>query len=299
MKTITVYTPTYNRAFCIHQVYESLLSQTVQDFEWLIIDDGSTDDTEAIVSKWIAAKTMDIKYVKQVNKGMLGAHNTGHGLLSTELAVCIDSDDFLPIDGIEKILNLWSDYTNDESIAGLVGLDCYKDGKIIGDSFESNKVRIKYKGVSKIKGDKKYVYRTKVLKECGPYPEVEDEKFPAQGYLYRLIDFKYDLVAVNEVFCVVEYLPDGNSFNKLKSYFNNPNGFAIHRLLVMKTSDRFSEKFRNAIHYVSSCIIAKKKKDIFTNDCRNTTILALPFGIALYFYLRNKKSGSVNKQLNK
>ena len=298
MKTITVYTPTFNRSFCINKLYESLLGQTINDFEWLIIDDGSTDDTEIIVARWIATNKIYIKYVKQENKGMLGAHNTAHAILSTELAVCIDSDDFLPPDGIEKILNVWNEYRDDNSIAGLVGLDCYKSGQIIGDSFEVNNARLKYINVSKIKGDKKYVYRTKALQEFGPYPVVEGEKFPAQGYLYRLIDFKYDLIAVNEILCVVEYLPDGNSFNKLSSYLKNPKGFAIHRLLLIETGGSFSEKFRNAIHLVSCFIISKEYCKIFTNKFYYITILSIPIGILLFIYLKFKQGGAINKKLN-
>jgi glycosyltransferase involved in cell wall biosynthesis len=298
MKLITVYTPTYNRAFCIHQVYESLLSQTVQDFEWLIIDDGSTDDTEAIVLKWIAAKTIDIRYIKQINKGMLGAHNTAHAMITTELAMCIDSDDFMPNAAIEKISTIWPTYRTDEKIAGIVGLDCYKDGKIIGDSFETDAIIIKYKDVTKVIGDKKYIYRSSVLKEFGPYPVVEGEMFPAQGYLYRKIDSKYHLVALNEIFCVVEYLPDGNSHNKISSYLKNPKGFMIHRILMMETSETLKDKVRNAIHYVSSCLIAKEGSKIFFNKFFYMTLPAMPLGILLFFYLKYKKDGAVNKKLN-
>lgn len=298
MKLITVYTPTYNRAFCIHQVYDSLLAQTEQNFEWLIIDDGSTDETENLVASWMNAATLPITYIKQVNKGMLGAHNTAHAVLKTELAVCIDSDDFLPNDGIERISSVWKKFRNDESIGGIVGLDSYKDGKVIGDAFPINEAQIKYAAVTKIKGDKKYVFRSKVLKEFGPYPVVEGEKFPAQGYLYRKIDSKYNLIAINDILCIVEYLPDGNSFNKISSYLKNPQGFMIHRILMMETSEGIKDKFRNAIHYVSSCIIAKKSSKIVSNKFYYLTIPAAPLGLLLSFYLKYKKGGSVNKKLN-
>lgn len=298
MKSITVYTPTYNRVFCIHQVYESLLRQTLKDFEWLIIDDGSIDATENLVAGWIELKKIPITYVKQQNKGMLGAHNTAHSLIITELAICIDSDDFMPDDAIEKILENWQFYRANDNVAGLVGLDCYKDGKIIGASFATHKSFIKYKDVTKVKGDKKYVYRTKVIKEFGPYPVVDGEKFPAQGYLYRKIDSKYNLVALNDIFCIVEYLPDGNSHNKISSYLKNPKGFMIHRILMMETSDSLADKFRNAIHYVSSCIIAKDFANILLNKFYYITVPALPFGTLLFFYLKYKKGGAVNKKLN-
>ncbi len=231
---------------------------------------------------------------------MLGAHNTAHAIIDTELAICIDSDDFMTDNSVERILDIWKIYSNDQNIAGLVGLDAYKNGSVIGDSFPVNfPIKTKYKYVQKIKGDKKYIYRTEVLKKLGPYPTIEGEKFPAQGYLYRLIDSEYNLIAVNEVFCIVEYLPDGNSLNKLSSYLKNPNGFALHRLLLMETGDTFFEKYRNAIHYVSSCLISRNYKAIFKNKFNYLTIIASPLGIILYFYLKYKKGGSVNKNLNK
>lgn len=297
--SLTIYTPTYNRSFSLPQVYESLLRQTVKDFTWLIVDDGSTDNTQDLVEQWIENKRLDIRYLHQENRGMLGAHNTAHKNIETVLCVCIDSDDFMPDNGVEIIMTNWEPYKSDPSIAGMVGLDCYKNGKVIGNSFENSGVKTTYRQAAKTGGDKKYVYRTAVLKEFGPYPEVPGEKFPAQGYLYRLIDTKYRLIAINEILCVVEYLTDGNSFNKMSSYMKNPQGFMLHRLLLMELAMSFAEKFRNAVHFVSSCLFARRWEAIFTNRFRLVTILAAPFGFLLYFYIRFNKKKPVNKQLNK
>lgn len=300
MRRITVYTPTYNRGFCIHQVYESLLKQnSYTEFTWLIIDDGSKDNTKQIVTSFINQNIIDIKYVYQDNKGMLGAHNTAHSLLETELAICIDSDDYLTDNAIESIIQNWEKFKNQDLIGGIVGLDCYKDGKIIGDTFPKNFELLKYNDITKIKGDKKYIFRSSVLKEFGPYPFIEGEKFPAQGYLYRKIDSKYNLVVMNEVICVVEYLADGNSFNKLSSYLKNPKGFMIHRTLMMEIGENLLVKLRNAIHYNAECIVSKQFNKMFLNKYYYLTIPTIPFGIGLYLYLIRKKEGAVNKKLNK
>ena len=298
MKAITVYTPTYNRAFCLHQVYDSLLKQDAKDFKWIIIDDGSSDNTKELVDQWIAQNNFEIRYVYKSNGGMLSAHNSAHAVLDTELCVCIDSDDFVPDGGIQTILNFWNKYRDDQTVAGIVGLDCYKNGNIIGDSFTKTNVKAKYSELSKVTGDKKFVYRSSVIREFGPYPVFEGEKFPAQDYLYRKIDSKYDLIATNEIFCVVEYLPDGNSFNKISSYLKNPNGFMMYRVYRMETESSIKEQLRHAVHYVSSCLIAKKFSKIFFNRHFYLTIPVFPIGLALYFYLKRKKGGSVNKKLN-
>ena len=93
MKTLTVFTPTFNRAYTLHKCYESLRRQTSKDFVWLIIDDGSSDNTKELVESWINEKEVDIRYHYQNNKGMHGAHNTAYELIDTQINTCIDSDD--------------------------------------------------------------------------------------------------------------------------------------------------------------------------------------------------------------
>jgi len=138
MKKITVFTPTYNRAYCLGQCYESLVKQTNKDFVWLIIDDGSTDTTKTLVESWISEKKIDSIYHFQENQGMHGAHNGAYKLITTELNICIDSDDFMPDDAVEKILNFWNKTHKNEHIAGIIGLDANKEGKIIGTKIPEN-----------------------------------------------------------------------------------------------------------------------------------------------------------------
>ena len=120
--TLTVFTPTFNRAYTLHLCYESLKRQTCKDFIWLIIDDGSSDNTRELVNGWIRENTLPIRYYYQQNKGMHGAHNTAYKLIETELNVCIDSDDYMPDDGVEKIITFWKLYGS-ESVSGIIGLD--------------------------------------------------------------------------------------------------------------------------------------------------------------------------------
>jgi glycosyltransferase involved in cell wall biosynthesis len=295
MQKLTVFTATYNRAYCLPQLYESLKRQTSKDFLWLIIDDGSEDDTKNLVNSWMTEKELSIDYIYQENKGMLGAHNKAYENILTPLSVCIDSDDFMPDDAVEKIINLW-DRHGTSGYAGMVGLDVFKNGEVIGSKFPNNLEEATFQeliDIHKIQGDKKYVYRMDVIRNYLPYPSFEGEKFPAQDYVYRQIDKDYKLLVFNEVFCVVEYLPDGNSNNKITSYLRNPKSFAYYRLDRMKKAHSFSLRFKQAVHFVSSSIIAKNQNFIKSTEHKMTTLMALPFGYLLSLYLKNtkKKSG--------
>ena len=135
MKFITVFTPTFNRAYCLDRVYDSLLEQTNPNFTWLIIDDGSIDKTKDLVKQWINENKIDIKYIFKFNGGMHTAHNTAYKNITTELNICIDSDDFLPRSAIQNIYDNWQSVKYDQSIAGLMGLDESLDGKLIGSKF--------------------------------------------------------------------------------------------------------------------------------------------------------------------
>jgi len=300
-KKITVFTPTYNRAFILPNLYESLINQTSKDFEWLIIDDGSIDNTKEIVQDWINQEKIPIRYIYQKNMGMVAAHNTAHYNINTELNVCIDSDDYMPNNGIEIILREWQK-KDSNSLMGLVGLDAYQSGEIIGTKLPSNietatfsELIFKYK----VRGDKKYVLRTELIKKHLPYPYIVGEKFPAPSYIYLKLESDYKLLLINEVLCIVEYLPSGNSMNKVKQYKESPNAFALYRIAKMEHAYNYKDEFRNAVHYVSSKLFGNRKDIIKDSPKKLTTLLAFPFGVILHIYLKNKKTSFINKNLNK
>lgn len=290
MKTITIFTPTYNRAYCLNDCYESLKVQTCKDFIWLIIDDGSTDDTRQKVAVWKEEGDVDISYCFQENKGMHAAHNKAYELMDTELNVCIDSDDYMPRDAVEKIIQHWKRYGN-SSVSGIMGLDSNRNGTIIGTAFpeelkQSTLFHLYHKhGVT---GDKKLVYRTELTKRY-PYPLFEGEKYVGLAYKYHMLDKDYELLLMNEVLCCVEYLPDGSSQNMLSQYLKNPQGFAFYRKELMKlpfASPLF--KFRQAVHYVSSSLISRNGQFLKETPLKTITLLAVPLGITLYGYITLK-----------
>jgi glycosyltransferase involved in cell wall biosynthesis len=290
MKTLTVFTPTFNRAYCLINCYQSLVNQTCKDFVWLVIDDGSTDNTKELVTTWITEKKIEIKYVWQENQGMHGAHNTAYELINTELNVCIDSDDFMPPYAVERITAFWGKYGS-EKYSGLIGLDSYIDYKIIGtklpDNLKSSTLFDLYQKHG-VKGDKKVVYRSELTKEF-PYPIFKNEKYVGLAYKYYKLDQLYEMLLMNEVLCCVEYLPDGSSLNMFNQYRRNPRGWAFYRVELMKLPFAgIFFKFRQAIHYVSSSLMLKNRWFIDESPVKGLTILAIPFGTLLYFYIKAK-----------
>ena len=289
MTTLTVFTPAYNRAHTIGRTYASLCRQTCKDFCWLIVDDGSTDNTKELIDQWIKEGKINIRYIYQQNQGMHGAHNTAYRNIDTTLNTCIDSDDYMPDDAVEKIINCWKSYGNDH-VAGLIGLDITQEGRIIGTEFPEGMKTTTLQGFYQAggKGDKKLVYRTDVIKRYPEYPIFEGEKYVGLAYKYMLIDQDYELITLNEPLVIVEYQLDGSSFNMYKQYWNNPRGFAFFRKAEMRTTHSLKRKLKVCTHYVSSSIISRNWRFVQESPEKLLTVLCIPSGIALYLLIRHK-----------
>ena len=286
-KTLTIFTPAYNRAYILHKCYESLKRQTSRDFKWMIIDDGSTDNTVDLVAKWKEKSDFEIIYIYKKNGGMHTAHNTAYQNIDTELNVCIDSDDYLTDDAVEIIVSEW-EKVKSEKLAGLGALNVFESGEIIGSKFPENIKLSKYFDIYNkygVVGDKKFIYRTELIKKF-PYPEYEGEKYVGLDYKYKKLDEEYELALINKVVCVVEYMEDGSSKNMLKQYRNNPRGwcfFRVENLKIPNTSLKF--KFKESIHYVSSSLMIKDNNLFQMTPYKSLAVLAFPFGYLLKVYI--------------
>lgn len=210
MERITVFTPTYNRANLLKNLYDSLVKQNNKNFEWLIIDDGSTDNTKKVVNEFIDEGKISIKYVYKENGGKHTALNKAFDIIDTELTFIVDSDDIISNDAIETIINDWGKYKS-EDISGISYLRGFSFEKVIGDKFPKSykkfcpiDIEFKYK----IKGDKAEVWRTDILKNYR-FPEYENEKFQGENYLWWQIALDYNLLYVNKIIYVTEYLEGG------------------------------------------------------------------------------------------
>lgn len=294
MATLTVFTPTYNRAYILNQCYESLVRQSCKDFIWLIIDDGSTDNTKELVEEWMKNDNkFEIRYHYKKNGGMHTGHNAAYELIDTELNVCIDSDDFMPDNAVELIVNFWNKYGSDK-YSGIVALDVYKNGEVIGCKLP-NKKSTTLSGFydNGGQGDKKLIYRTEVINKYPSYPEFKGEKFVPLDYKYLLVDQDYELLIMNEAVCVVEYMEDGSSKNMFRQYYKNPRGFSFMRKVHMVYDKKFINKFKNCIHYVSSSFISKNKEFISESPNKLMTIFSIPFGASLYLLIKHNNKERV------
>lgn len=286
MATLTVFTPSYNRAYCLHQCYESLLRQTCTDFEWLIIDDGSTDNTRELVQGWIEDARIPVRYIYKENGGMHTGYNVAYDNIQTELAVCIDSDDYMPDDAVEKIVTFWQE-NKDDRYAGIIGLDITAKGDLIGTRLPDVKSATVYDLYNRmgVKGDKKQVYRTELIRPFRS-PQFEGEKLFPTCYKYFLVDLTHEMLVLNEPFVVVEYLPDGYTKNIIKLYKKNLKNFIFYRKFIMTYPNAtLWHRYRFAIHYVAESLLAKNVHFLRDSPRKMLTLFAIPAGLLLYVFI--------------
>lgn len=289
MKTITVFTPTFNRVHLLPRLYDSLCKQTSGDFSWLIIDDGSSDGTQELVKQWQAEKKIEIEYHYKENGGMHTGHNVAYKRIKTELNVCIDSDDYMPKDAVEKIVRFWNDLEDKQNYSGFVGLDVTEDGAIIGTKIPEDLKRGSYLNLYKsVTGDKKFVLVTEEVNKYPLYPEYKNEKLVPLGILYIMMGEEKDFAFTNDVYCVVEYQEDGSTNSIFKQYRESPLGFAYARKIILKYDRSFASQFKTYLHLISSSIFAKDISLAFKNVNPVKSLLVLPFGLLFHGYILMK-----------
>lgn len=276
MEDICIFTPTYNRAYCLDELYRSLKAQHVQNFYWLVVDDGSSDSTQSLIERFQEEASFRIAYIKQENGGKQRAHNTGVSRCESKLFFCVDSDDILPPDATEKIQEAWRRCENDHRLAGIVGLCGSDETTPLGTSMPEDVESLTFWNLYYKyghKGDTALVYRTEILQRF-PFDVAEGEKFIAEPYVYHQIDQEFDLYPLNEVLIVREYLEDGYTSNVRKVTKNNPLGYMRLKLMYIGYSDTFYLQFYNSILYQVGCILSKTKNGASRSPHKVITALA-------------------------
>ena len=249
--TVTIFTATYNRAYILPKLYISLCAQNCKDFEWLIVDDGSQDETSNLAEKWVQEAPFEVRYIQQKNGGKHRAINRGVSEARGELFFIVDSDDQLPQDSIGTIISEYSPVKQETNLCGVCGLKAYFDGKPVGGEndfgtliCDCQEVRYKYG----VKGDLSEVFKTEVLREF-PFPEIEGEKFCSESVGWQRVAGKYKFKYFSKITYLCDYLPDGLSAKATLLRMMNPIGATLCYSEQTRTNIPFIWKMKGAINY--------------------------------------------------
>ena len=284
---LTIFTPTYNRANTLEILYLSLCRQTNKDFYWLIIDDGSTDNTEQLIKQWIEDNKIIIHYHKQENRGKSMAHNKGVELSDSELFVCVDSDDYLTDDAVEIISKVWK--KSEKNDVGILAFKRTENKAITKLSSTPKNIHTTLKNAYDnlgLTGDTMLVFKTEVIKKYS-FPDIKGEKFVPEAYLYDLIDQDGKLILIQKPLYVCEYRQDGYTDNMAKLLKNNPKGYIAYINQRLRFDKTIKEKFLDSIRYIGIAMVLDNYSIIGNAVYPLITLAAYPLGIL--FYLKRYK----------
>lgn len=240
MPLVTVFTPTYNRASLLPRLFESLAKQTCLDFEWLIVDDGSTDNTEEVIKNIKEGNDkFHIRYYKKANGGKHTAINFGVKLAEGELFFIVDSDDYLTNKSIELVTHYYNQIKDKPNFCGVSGMRGHSNGLKIGTAtnFKEFDCTIAESGYKyHIHGDKAEAIKTEILKEF-PFPEFHDERFCPEALIWNRMSKKYQIRYFNKIIYICDYLEDGLTNNQSKLLERNKRSTAITYKEMVENND--------------------------------------------------------------
>ncbi len=280
---LTVFTPTYNRAHTLKKVYDSLCAQTERDFEWLVYDDGSVDNTKELLEEWSKEnKLPSMRYICQKNVGKTTTHNRAAIEAKGELFVCLDSDDYFREDAVEVLKRSWE--SGDKSAIGILAYKVLSTGEV--------NTQIKNKEVKKttlkdgydkygLTGDTALIFKTDILRKH-EFPSFPGEKFIPEAYLYDRLDQEGPYQIVREGIYVCEYLDDGYTANMKKTLYTNYQGYFAYIEQRLKIDKGLKLKYLDSIRYMAMAIARHKKNKIKTAVYPFLAFLAFFPGWLLY-----------------
>lgn len=289
---LTVFTPTYNRAHTLGSLYDSLCSQTMPDFEWIVVDDGSTDNTRELVEGWIAEKKISIRYFYQENSGKMAAHNFAVDAADSDLFLCLDSDDRLFETAVYRCSNFWKSKVNEAGMEEICGFVTYKEFSNnvciepgmrfldkVRSSFENKAVHLADLRQAGCFGETSIIARTDILRKH-KYPVFKGEKFVTDAYLWEQLDSQYLFYVLPYFSQLCTYNTDGYSFDYRRLLFSNPQGYRAYHNQRVRLG--LSGKLKSAICYDS--ISARIGFKGFLSNAASPLLyfLMLPGGICKY-----------------
>jgi len=288
MKTsslISIFTPTYNRGSLLERLYSSLVNQAIRNFEWIVVDDGSSDNTEEIVKGLMGRKEIVIKYLKQKNSGKHIAINTGLDYANGDWFFIVDSDDYLTPDAL-IIVNEYIDKNSPDSYFGYAFRRAYEGGKTIGGKFPVDTPEFSATIIDRtvkyhISGDMAEVFKTDLLRQC-KFDDGFNEKFCAEGLmLNRTAKLGAKLLYVDKCIYICEYLPGGLTDNSVLNRRKSPKyATLVYKELAEVDSLPLKYKFKAYSNYWRFSFFIKG--NIFSK-IRNLNgyilgLISLPFG---------------------
>jgi glycosyltransferase involved in cell wall biosynthesis len=293
----TVFTPTYNRVELLRRAYQSLCRQTLRDFEWLIVDDGSTDRTEEAVREWWEEADFPVRYMHQSNQGKHVAFNTAVSRAQGQFFAVLDSDDYYKPDALENMKRCWDSIPSEdrENYAGVVGLFAYPDGKIVGDRFPESPLDCSALEMylrHDVRGDNVGFNRADVMRDH-PFPERDVNTssktvYVTEALVWFRIARSYDLRFTNTVFAHKDYQDDGITANTGPYRANAARSTrTYYQELLEEGRDMMSTKvlFKTYANYIRFTLHESDRSLMDSWRARSYSgwfLPGLPVGIGLY-----------------
>lgn len=281
----TVFTGTWNRGSYLRRVYTSLCAQTMQDFEWLIVDDGSTDDTRERVDEMRAEGRLAIRYIYKENGGVHTAHNVAIRVASGEFFLRCDSDDAMVPEAIEKLYAVWQGIPEEfkDAYSGASCLCMDESGAIIGDRYPSDPWDSVPAVLSKLKGEKWGFHKTSILRAF-PFPEFHQERHVPEGLIWSRMAAKYKTRCVNESLRIYHGTQGGLSGSVSRLRYTCGNGFSLFYREAMCRPGTLSQRLKHSANYTRTCLgMRRSVQNILDSSPQKvSTLFTLPLGFALY-----------------
>jgi glycosyltransferase involved in cell wall biosynthesis len=297
--TFTVFTPTYNRAHLLPRAYESLKKQTFRDFEWLVVDDGSTDNTSEVVKEWQTAASFPIRYVAKANGGKHTAINLAAKEAHGRLFASLDSDDWYLPHTLERFLYHWDRIPLDAQpgFVGVCALCAYASGEVIGTRFpqdilDSDPIELRYR--YKVGGDKNGILRTEVLRQF-PFPE-NVGKFISESIVWNRIAKTYKTRFINEALTVAEYQPCGlsNSGRAIQIQNSRASLLCAKELIGLGNRLPIAPRVRAYANYVRHSLHQGVHLSEITTHAPSKLMLSLCYPLGIY--LKMKDAGAARNE---
>lgn len=281
---LTIFTPTYNRQYKLSRVYDSLRCQNSDLFEWLIVDDGSEDNTEKLVKSFMQEKKISIKYIKQKNGGKHVAYNTALNYAEGEYFFCIDSDDWME----DSFINRFSEEILSMAGDGYIAYKTDTCGKLLSDEFPEQLKESSLFELSEIyhcMGEFSLIIKTSIVKQY-KFPVFENEKFVGENIIYDKMSEKYKFKLLKQVATVCEYQEDGLTVNYNFLMKKNPSGFCLYYMQRIDLTHSYFQKICLAGKYHYFKRLSKNKKICYSGNSKGLIAITKPLGILFGMYYK-------------